>query len=371
MPEKWKASAMIQKKIQSAIGLMSGTSFDGIDIAWIETDGEACVRPLAFEAFPYSDMERETVRLALGRREKGAETEAAERIVTERHIACLQQFMEKNTLQPGQIDVIGFHGQTVFHDPARKFTWQIGGSQALADACGIPVVGQMRVADVQAGGQGAPLLPLYHRALTYELDKPLVVLNIGGVSNITWIGEGAILAFDCGPGNALLDDFVLKRIGQSYDKDGALAVKGQGDATRVKDWLAHPYFFLKPPKSLDRDAWRHADVSDLSDADGAATLLEFTVRSIEKGLTLCALPPRSIHVTGGGRLNGQLMKRLQAVFQFPVAPVEALGWNGDAIEAQGFAYLAVRSLLGLPLTEPGTTGVPKPLTGGVLYRPNS
>jgi anhydro-N-acetylmuramic acid kinase len=277
--------------------------------------------------------------------------------------------MEKNTLQPGRIDVIGFHGQTVFHDPAHKFTWQIGDSQALADACGIPVVGQMRVADVQAGGQGAPLLPLYHRALAHELDKPLAILNIGGVSNLTWIGQEGILAFDCGPGNALLDDFVLKRTGKPYDEGGALASHGAADMARVKGWLGHPYFSLKPPKSLDRDAWRHADVSDLNDADGAATLLEFTVRSIEKGVTLCPAAPLSVHVTGGGRLNAQMMKRLKDIFQCPVAPVEALGWNGDAIEAQGFAYLAVRSLLGLPLTEPGTTGVPKALTGGVLYRP--
>lgn len=360
---------MIQKKIQSAIGLMSGTSFDGIDIAWIETDGQAYVRPVAFEAFPYSERDRAAIRAALGRREKGPETEEAERLVTERHIAYLAKFMANHKIQPGQTDVIGFHGQTLFHDPANKFTWQIGDAQALADACGVPVVAQMRVADVQAGGQGAPLLPLYHRALAYEMAKPLAVLNIGGVSNITWIGADSILAFDCGPGNALLDDFVLKRTGQAYDKDGALASQGAADAARVKDWLGHPYFSLKPPKSLDRDAWRHADVSDLNDADGAATLLEFTVRSIEKGFTLCPAPPRSIHVTGGGRLNAQMMKRLQALFQVPVAPVEALGWNGDAIEAQGFAYLAVRSLLGLPLTEPGTTGVPKALTGGVLYRP--
>lgn len=361
---------MIQKKIQSAIGLMSGTSFDGIDIAWIETDGEGLVRPLAFESYPYAAVDRTAIRPALGRREKGPETQEAEKLVTERHIAYLDQFMAKNRIQPGQVDVVGFHGQTVFHDPSNRFTWQIGDGQALADACGIPVVGQMRVADVQAGGQGAPLLPLYHRALSYEMAKPLAVLNIGGVSNITWIGADAILAFDCGPGNALLDDFVLTRMGQAYDKDGALAAKGRVHTARVKGWLAHPYFSLKPPKSLDRDAWRHADAGDLGDADGAATLLEFTVRSIEKGFTLCPVPPRSIHVTGGGRLNAQMMKRLQEIFQFPVAPVEALGWNGDAIEAQGFAYLAVRSLLGLPLTEPGTTGVPKPLTGGVLYEPN-
>ncbi|MCB9977830.1 MAG: anhydro-N-acetylmuramic acid kinase [Rhodospirillales bacterium] len=362
---------MIHKKIHSAIGLMSGTSFDGVDIAWIKTDGEASVTPLAAGSYPYSPEDRGVIRAVLGQSERGSETDAAEKIVTERHIAYLDKFLSDNNIDPRTVDVIGFHGQTIFHDPGAKFTWQIGDAQALADVCGLPVVGQMRVADVQAGGQGAPLLPLYHRALAHELDKLLAILNIGGVSNITWIGEGEILAFDCGPGNALLDDFVSRRTGLSYDRDGLLASAGRADEALLFHWMAHPYFVQKPPKSLDRDAWDVKAVEKLADAHGAATLLEFTVRSIEKGISLCPKPPRAVYVTGGGRHNGFLMKRLQALFQVPVAPVEALGWQGDVLEAQGFAYLAVRSLLGLPLTEPGTTGVPKPLTGGVLYHPQS
>lgn len=360
---------MIQKKIHRAIGLMSGTSFDGADIALIETDGEGIVRPLVSEGYAYDAADRAVIRAALGRREKGPETQAAERIVTERHISFLADFLTKYKIQKQDVDVAGFHGQTIFHDPAARFTWQIGDAQALADACGIPVVGQMRVADVQAGGQGAPLLPLYHRALAHDLAKPMAVLNIGGVSNITWIGKAEILAFDCGPGNALMDDFTFERTGRPYDEGGRLAAAGRADDARIARWLAHSYFTLKPPKSLDRDAWRHADVSDMDDADGAATLLAFTVRSIQTGFSLCPSAPGAVYVTGGGRRNAYMMQRLGAALGAPLAPVEALGWNGDAIEAQGFAYLAVRSLLGLPLTEPGTTGVGKPLTGGVLHRP--
>lgn len=348
---------------------MSGTSFDGADIALIETDGEGLVRPLASEGYAYDPADRAAIRAALGRREKGSETAAAERIVTERHISFLAEFLTKYNIDKQSVDVAGFHGQTIFHDPAARFTWQVGDAQALADSCGIPVVGQMRVADVLAGGQGAPLLPLYHRALAHDLAKPMAVLNIGGVSNITWIGAGDILAFDCGPGNALMDDFMLRRTGHAYDAGGLIASSGQAREALIYEWLAHPYFSLKPPKSLDRDAWRHADVGEMDDADGMATLLAFTVRSIQTGFSLCPALPLAVYVTGGGRRNARLMQRLGEVLGAPVAPVEALGWNGDAIEAQGFAYLAVRSLLGLPLTEPGTTGVGKPLTGGVLYRP--
>ena len=348
---------------------MSGTSFDGVDIALIETDGEGTVRPLAFSGYGYSPEDRAAIRAALGRRERSAETDAAEKIVTTRHISFLDKFLTENKLSFHNVDVVGLHGQTVFHDPGARFTWQIGDAQALADSCGIPVVAQMRSADVKAGGQGAPLLPLYHRALAGQLAKPLAILNVGGVSNLTWIGEGYLLAFDCGPGNALLDDFMMERTGQSFDADGALAASGRADAERVQGWLEHPYFSLKPPKSLDRDAWRGADVRDLSDADGAATLMDFTVQSIALGLDLCPVRPDVVFVTGGGRHNSHLMSRLGGLFDVSVAPVELIGWNGDAIEAQGFAYLAVRSLLGLPLTEPGTTGVRKPLTGGVLYQP--
>lgn len=362
---------MIHKKIYRAIGLMSGTSFDGVDVALIETDGQGVAVPKIFAGYPYTSEDRSVIRAALGRREDGVETQAAERVVTLRHIEFLDNFLSKNSISKQDVDVVGFHGQTIFHDPGARFTWQIGEAQALADSCGIPVVGQMRVADVQAGGQGAPLLPLYHRALAHELAKPLSILNVGGVSNMTWIGEGCILAFDCGPGNALLDDFMMERTGRAYDDGGVLAAVGRADMERVRGWLDHPYFSLAAPKSLDRDAWRHADVSDLSDADGAATLLAFTVHAVSVGLDLCPIRPDVVFVTGGGRHNVSFMKALGGLFDVSVAPVEVMGWNGDAIEAQGFAYLAVRSLLGLPLTEPGTTGVSKPLTGGVLYRPNS
>ncbi len=358
---------MIHKKIFRAIGLMSGTSFDGIDIALIETDGRMHVNPVSHDFYPYPEEGRALIRKVLGRQEQDDDVRAAAQFVTDCHVDLLANFMAKFNIRAHEIDVIGFHGQTIFHDPSQKFTWQIGSPNAVAEATNIWVVGDMRIADMKEGGQGAPLLPLYHRALADELAKPLAFLNVGGVSNITWISEGDILAFDCGPGNALMDDFVEERTGKQYDEGGALASGGSAVDALVAHWMRNPYFEMAAPKSLDRDAWDVSGVNALSDADGVATLLAFTIASIKAGLDICPEMPEQVLVTGGGRHNATLVAALADALPMPVAPVEAEGWNGDVIEAQGFAYLAVRSLLGLPLTEPGTTGVSKPLTGGVLY----
>lgn len=359
---------MSDSKVYRAIGLMSGTSLDGIDIALIETDGENHVKPIFFETSLYTRGEKDIIRAALGKNKRDMSTELAEKTVTDKHIFVLRNFINNHDLV-GKIDLIGFHGQTIFHDPENAFTWQIGDGAALAHALGIPVVNDFRKADMESGGQGAPLLPLYHRAFAAKLPKPVAIINIGGVSNITWLGKDKIMAFDCGAGNALMDDLVLRRTGQAYDRDGALARKGKVHEDLVKEWMRHPYFNQAPPKSLDRDAWDVSGVSTMSTEDGLATLCDFTVQSLRASLKHCPKMPKICYVTGGGRLNKFLMERLGEAFGCIVEPVESVGGRGDSMEAEGFAYLAVRSLCGLPITEPETTGVSAPCKGGILHTP--
>jgi anhydro-N-acetylmuramic acid kinase len=264
--------------------------------------------------------------------------------------------------------VIGFHGQTILHAPDARRTWQIGDAALLAHMCRMPVVHDFRGADVAAGGQGAPFAPLFHAAMAASLPKPLLIVNIGGVANMTYLGEGGeIIACDTGPGNGPLDDLAQKYLGEPYDKDGALAASGQVDAGRLQSLLSHPYFARPAPKSLDRLTFSGLiaqATAGLSPADAAATLAAFSVAAIAS-TTLPAAPLRVL-VCGGGRKNPVLMAGLAKAFSVPVQPVEAAGWDGDALEAQCFAFLSVRSLRGLPLSLPGTTGVRTPMLGGRL-----
>jgi len=354
--------------LTTAIGLMSGTSLDGIDAALIRTDGVDRVETGAFLFIPYEPGFRDRLRAVLGGK---GDVAAVERDLTDRHADAIHRLLDKAGLAAGAVDLIGFHGHTILHAPERRLTWQIGDGSRLAERTGIPVVNDFRGADVAMGGQGAPLVPIYHRALASGLDRPLAVLNIGGVANVTWLGMGddEVLAFDTGPGNALIDDWVLRHTGRPYDADGALAAAGRADSAILNRLLAHPYFAARPPKSLDRDAWSADAGAGLSLEDGAATLADFTARSIAKALDHLPAAPRRWLVTGGGRRNGTLMRRLADLLDVPVLPVDGLGWDGDALEAQAFAYLAVRSRLGLPLSFPGTTGVPVPLAGGRFHAP--
>jgi anhydro-N-acetylmuramic acid kinase len=269
-------------------------------------------------------------------------------------------------------DLIGFHGQTILHQPHRRRTWQIGDAATLAHRLGIPVAHDFRSADVAAGGQGAPFVPVYHAALAAGLPRPMAVLNIGGVANVTWIGgDGALLAFDTGPGNGPLDDWVFRHTGQAFDQDGALARSGRVDSDVLARLLAHSYFGLPGPKSLDRldfgKALAESGLSGLSAADGAATLARFTVASI--AAAKFPEPPRHWLVCGGGRLNPTLMDGLRQSLGTTVEPVESVGWNGDALEAQCFGFLAARVVSGLPLSYPSTTGVPEPMRGGRIAEP--
>lgn len=358
-------------KVLSAIGLMSGTSMDGIDVALIETDGHVVSRRGAFATYPYADAVRRRLGAIIGREPDGsAELVAIVRDVTDAHAEAVFDFTARAGVDLAAVDVVGFHGQTVFHDPANGVTCQLGDGDRLAARLGVPVVYDFRSADVAAGGQGAPLAPLYHAALSQHIEPPLCVLNLGGVGNLTWISpDGGIVAFDTGPANALVDDWVAAKTGAKMDEGGAIAHAGQVNAVALEALLGNPYFDAPYPKSLDRDQFDPAPVQGLSLEDGAATLVAFTACAVARAQAMLPAPPARWLVTGGGRHNPVLMAALRRELDRPVEPVEAVGWNGDALEAQAFAYLAVRTLYGLPLSLPSTTGVARPTLGGVLCRP--
>ena len=361
-----------------AIGLMSGTSLDGIDAALIETDGEAQVRALAFHGVSYADADRaallEATRLALtyARPEATPPIAEAAALVTRLHAAAVRGLLAQAGVAAADVGVVGFHGQTVAHRPDRGWTWQIGDAQALADACGIATVADFRSADVAAGGQGAPLLPVYHAALCAGLEKPVAVLNLGGVANITLIArDGTLTAFDTGPANGLIDAWVEQETGQRFDQDGALAGAGRVDETVLTAMLDQPFFDQPPPKSLDRNDFTVQPARGLAATDGAATLTAFTAASVAEALRLLPEPPARLLVAGGGRLNPVMMRMIGERTGLVPEPVDALGWNGDALEAEGFAYMAVRALAGLPISFPGTTAAPRAMTGGTLFQPKA
>jgi anhydro-N-acetylmuramic acid kinase len=366
--------------MMTAIGLMSGTSLDGVDVALIETDGKR-VRALGPSGYrPYSEAERGLLRQALAeavnlpqRDARPGILGAAERAVTTAHAEAVASFVAHNRIASGDVDIVGFHGQTVLHRPAQRMTVQIGDATALARAIHLPVMHDFRAADVAAGGQGAPFVPVYHRALAQSLQRegPIVVVNIGGVSNITYIdGPDILIACDTGPGNALLDDFMVRTMSQPFDCEGRTAAHGAVDVAWVMEALAHPFFALPPPKSLDRNDFASLRLRAMAPADGAATLTAFTAAAIAQVEPLLPKLPKSWIVAGGGARNLTLMKMLrERLAPATVESAEGLGWSGDAIEAQAFGFLAARGLKGLPLSYPATTGVPIPMTGGVIARP--
>ena len=358
-----------------AIGLMSGTSLDGIDAALIETDGEAMVRPLAFRGEAYSDAARaelaEATALALTfeRPRASPSIVAAGELIVRTHVLAVHKLLADTGMAAGDIDVIGFHGQTVAHRPDRGWTWQIGDGAALARATAITTVSDMRSADVGAGGQGAPLLPIYHAALVADLQKPVAVLNLGGVGNITYAGaDGTLVAFDTGPANGLVDSWMEAETGARFDDGGALAATGCVDEAVLTGMLAHPYFTSPAPKSLDRSDFTIQPARGLSAADGAATLTAFTAASVAAGIAALPERPRRLLVVGGGRRNPVMLAMIAARTGLTPEPADTLGWNGDSVEAEGWAYMAVRTLRSLPITFPGTTGAPSAMTGGTVHR---
>lgn len=363
---------MLQAGIVRALGTMSGTSLDGVDAAIVETDGVEIYGfgPSGYRA--YSAGERAVLQAALGLWSDD-DIAQAKQVVEAAHLEAMQPF--------GPIDLAGFHGQTLAHDPGGRGTHQCGDGAALALALGYPVVWDFRTADVAAGGQGAPLAPFYHFALAKWIgaDAPVAFLNLGGVGNITWVNPAAddpaapdaLLAFDTGPANAPMNDLMQARRGQDFDADGVLAGQGQADAGIVAAFLDQPYFKRPAPKSLDRDAFAGlvADVAGLGDVDALATLAKAVVESVLKAVALCPSPPSQILVTGGGRRNATVMSEMARAIACPVLPVESVGLDGDMLEAQAFAYLAVRAARGLPISSPRTTGVGQPMRGGIISFP--
>ncbi len=356
-------------KMLRCIGLMSGTSLDGVDAALLETDGVNIGRFGPALTLPYDDVLRGDLRRLL---DMAPTLDAADPFLADVTTRLTARHIEAVAAIGEPADLIGFHGQTILHQPDRRRTWQIGDAAGLARATNTAVAFDFRSADVAAGGEGAPLVPVYHQALAAGLEKPLAVLNIGGVGNVTWIGaHGGLLAFDTGPGNGPLDDWAARHSNLPIDADGALSAAGTVDAAVLGRLLAHPYFARPAPKSLDRldfgRALAASGVEGLSPADGAATLVAFTAASV--AMSRLPGPVKRWLVTGGGRHNPTIMAALSARLGVPVEKVEAVGWDGDALEAQCFAFLAARVLAGLPLSFPGTTGAPCALPGGRVVQP--
>ncbi|WP_299131984.1 anhydro-N-acetylmuramic acid kinase [uncultured Amaricoccus sp.] len=355
------------------LGLMSGTSMDGVDAAVLETDGEAILGfgPTGFRA--YSGEERAVLRAGLGLWPEAEGLGAIEALVRGTHAALVAGF--------DAVDLVGFHGQTLAHDPGGRGTHQIGRGDLLAKEIGRRVVWDFRAADVASGGEGAPLVPFFHFACARWIGAaaPVAFLNLGGVGNVTWVDPrvatpetpGALVAFDTGPGNALIDDFLARRLGEAFDADGAVAARGKVAEVVLADLSAHPYIARTPPKSLDRnDFHEYLDrVADLSTEDGAATLAALTAACVAAAARHFPEPATRWLVCGGGRRNRTIMAMLATLTNAPVEPVERVGLDGDMLEAQAFAYLAARVAHGLATSAPGTTGARLPVSGGRISAP--
>ncbi len=351
---------------------MSGTSLDGVDVAVLRTDGHD-ITSFGRSAFRvYGDEERRVIAAGFGQW-SGDAVAAAARVIEAAHLEVLGDFTD--------VDLIGFHGQTLAHAPRMQGTLQVGDGAMLAERLGVPVVWDFRTADVEMGGEGAPLAPFFHHACAryIKAEGPVAFLNLGGVGNLTWVdpaitqpqAEGALLAFDTGPANAPVNDLMQARLGRSFDEDGLVARGGTVETGALELFLAEPYFARMPPKSLDRNDFAEmvALVGELSDADAAATLTAMCAAGVAEAMQHCPSPPARVLVTGGGRRNPVLMQMLAVSLDCPVVPVEEVGLDGDMLEAQAFAYLAVRVARGLPTSCSGTTGVRAAVGGGTVSVP--
>lgn len=356
----------------TAIGLMSGTSLDGVDVAVLRTDGEQQVKTCYAKTFLYPEELRRQIKAILNVRDEGDPwIKAVELAVTRVHAQACQEALE----QFPETTLIGFHGQTIWHAPEEGLTRQIGDGQLLADMTKRQVVYDFRSEDMRNGGQGAPLLPLYHAARAHGLPRPIAVVNIGGVANVTWIGTKPddILAFDTGPGNALINDWMELKCGEALDRGGMCAAKGVPNKEWIKKQILNPYLRQKPPKSLDRNAFSIEGMDkDFVLADGAATLTSLTNTCIFMAQRYFPSPALFWIITGGGRHNTTMMKELKKLLaDSQIVSAEAVNWNGDSLEAEGFAYLAVRCARGLPISLPQTTGCKTPSRGGIIVQPRT
>lgn len=367
-----------------AIGLMSGTSMDGIDVAVLRTDGEHLVERGPSMFFPYGATFRRRIEKALEdakaivrREDRPGDLSELEDEITRRHAEAVERFLCEAAAGWGPPEVIGFHGQTVLHRPEAGVTVQIGDGQMLARLTGFPVVYDMRANDISHGGQGAPLVPVYHAALAKTLPRPfagrypVVFVNIGGISNVTYVPKhGNPVAFDSGPGNTLIDQWVSREGGVPFDADGAIASEGSVVRAVVERYLGNPFFAKGGPKSLDRNDFTLADAAGLELADGARTLATVSAEAILKSAEHMAERPRLWVVCGGGRKNPHILRDLrEGATDAEVVLAEDALLDGDAMEAEAWAYLAIRARKGLPLTFPTTTGCREAITGGMFATP--
>ncbi len=366
-----------------SVGLMTGTVLDGnIDVALLETDGERieAFGPYALVPYPASirSMLEEAQSAARAWNFTGPEPAifaVAEEALTRAQSAAVKQVVGEAGLAAADIGVVGFHGQTVLHRGPRNGqpgdTRQLGDGRLMQSILGIDVVYDFRTADVRAGGQGAPLAAAYHAALLGAAGArgDSAILNLGGVGNVTWWdGRNDIVAFDTGPANAPINDFIKAKGLGDMDRDGASAAAGRVDETRLADLLRHPYLAAPYPKSLDRFDFTASMADGLGVEDGAALLTAFTASCVGKALDLLSQRPETLFVSGGGRHNPTLMAMVRDRARVQAVPADELGWRGDAVEAECFAFLAVRAIRGLPISFPSTTGVPQPMTGGRVVR---
>lgn len=361
-------------KTYKSIGLMSGTSMDGIDLALIESDGKKIIKRTHFDYLPYEKEFKTRLKALIYNHPKLAEIKLVENELTLLHAKLVNDFLTKNKIAASEIDLVAFHGHTIFHDPARGATWQIGNAHLLAHKIGIDVVADFRTNDVALKGQGAPLVPIYHFYLFANQPHPVAVLNIGGISNITYIeddNENAIKAFDVCFGNAPLDDLMREKFGRDFDENGNLAKSGTVNLVLADRILENEIFRKAPPKSFDRDDFEVllATIHTLKTQDALATLTYMHAKALEINLNFLSQKPKKIFVCGGGRKNVALMDEMKKLMpEIEIKAAEEISLNGDAVEAEAFAFLGIRSLLGLPISFKNTTGVPSAACGGVLYR---
>lgn len=369
--------------VLTAIGLMSGTSLDGIDLAVLRTDGEKIIEHGPTHFFPYSrDLKifvRRAIKAAQEGRDGAADIGKASGEVTEAHAIAVAELLDKAGMKRAAIDVIGFHGQTILHRPKRSAetagrTWQIGDGRALAEETRTDVVSDFHAADIAEGGEGAPLSPVYHAALIRALEPEgaVGVINLGGVANMTYVPSGGgnldLVAFDCGPGDSLVNQWIEMKAGTTADESSATARAGQVHTDILRMMILNPFIRRKPPKALDHHDFNIDPVLGLSVADGAATLTAFTAACVRASVPLLPSAPDDWIIVGGGRRNSAMIEALGKALDSDVHDAESVGWRGDALEAECFAYLAVRSLRKLPLSFPKTTRVPRPMPGGTHYR---
>lgn len=360
-------------KTYKAIGLMSGTSMDGIDLALIESDGKKIIKRHGFSYHAYDQSFKNHLRSVIYNHPKLSKIKLVENELTRQHAELVNNFLAQNQITKSEIDLISFHGHTIYHNPSQNATWQIGNGSFLATQTKIKVVTDFRSHDVSLGGQGAPLVPIYHFYLFANQAKHAAVLNIGGISNITYFeneDEASIEAFDICFGNAPFDDLMKKRVGCDFDVNGELAKKGTIHNVLADYILQNELFHKKPPKSFDRDDFAEllAPIASLKIEDALATLAYIHAKTIEINLGFLKNRPKEIFICGGGRKNIAIIDEMKRILVgIEIKNVEEIGLNGDAIEAEAFAFLGIRSLLNLPISFPNTTGVIRPSCGGAFY----